>query len=71
MILIIFEATKCVLLSSAGKDGAQQESREEDNLGVVGRPGLHGHSVWDSGPPHLVGVFLGHYGTSHLLHHLW
>lgn len=66
-----FENTRDVLLFSAGKAGAQQESREEDNLGVVGRSGLHGHSVWDSGPPHVVGVLLGHYGTGHLFHHLW
>lgn len=69
--IITSETARCVFLPSAGKDGAQQESREEDNLRVVGRPGLHGHSVWDSGPPHLVGIFLGHYGTSYLFHHLW
>lgn len=32
---------------------------------------LHGHTVWHLGPAYLVGIFLGHHGASHLLHHLW
>lgn len=54
----------------AGQDGNLQKIREEDHLGAMGWAGLHGHSVWDSGPAHLVGILLGHYGASHLLHHI-
>lgn len=61
---------KVVHVCLAGTNRNQQESREEDDAGAMGWPGLHGHTVWHLGPAYLVGILLGHHGAGHLFHHL-
>ena len=57
---------RCIFHVSAQNRNATK-SREANSAIVLGGPGPYGCSIWVHGATDVVGVFVGHHGTSNVL----